>query len=258
MPVIIDGTSGITTPSIDTTTPLITADGGTGTGTLTAGSVLVGNGTSAVNLVAAGSSGNVLTSNGTTWTSAAAGGGQIQAQIFTSPGTFTTPASTTRIIVTVVGGGGGSGSSAAYAGTSGGTTSFSTLVSATGGAGGPSGPGPTTPIVPGTGTVTTGTALYNGPRDASNFDLRGIIRAGGNGTRVTGPIAPTAYSVSAGYSAGSGSNSPGNVFGGTGGVAIAICPVTASTSYPITVGTGGTSPANGSGIGGAVLVEFVG
>lgn len=210
--------------------------------------------------VSSGTSGQVLTSGGpgagVSWATAASG--QIQAQIFTSPGTFTTPASTTRIIVTVVGGGGGSGSSAAYAGTSGGTTSFSTLVSATGGAGGPSGPGPTTPIVPGTGTVTTGTALYNGPRDASNFDLRGIIRAGGNGTRVTGPIAPTAYSVSAGYAAGSGSNAPGNVFGGTGGVAIAICPVTASTSYPITVGTGGTSPANGSGIGGAVLVEFVG
>lgn len=46
--------------------------GGTGTNTLTANSVIIGNGTSPVNFVAPGSSGNVLTSNGTNWTSAAA------------------------------------------------------------------------------------------------------------------------------------------------------------------------------------------
>ena len=48
------------------------ANGGTGASTLTSGSVLVGNGTSAVSLVAPGTSGNVLTSNGSTWTSSAA------------------------------------------------------------------------------------------------------------------------------------------------------------------------------------------
>ncbi len=48
------------------------ANGGTGLSTLTSGSVLVGNGTGTVNLVAPGTSGNVLTSNGSTWTSAAA------------------------------------------------------------------------------------------------------------------------------------------------------------------------------------------
>jgi hypothetical protein len=47
------------------------ANGGTGTTTLTANNVVLGNGTSAVQVVAPGSSGNVLTSNGTTWTSAA-------------------------------------------------------------------------------------------------------------------------------------------------------------------------------------------
>jgi hypothetical protein len=46
------------------------ANGGTGRTTLTANNVLLGNGTSAVNFVAPGTSGNVLTSNGTTWTSA--------------------------------------------------------------------------------------------------------------------------------------------------------------------------------------------
>jgi len=51
------------------------ANGGTGATTLTSNNVILGNGTSAVNFVAPGASGNVLTSNGTTWTSAAAGGG---------------------------------------------------------------------------------------------------------------------------------------------------------------------------------------
>lgn len=45
------------------------AGGGTGLATLTAGSVLVGAGTSSPTLVAPSTSGNVLTSNGTTWIS---------------------------------------------------------------------------------------------------------------------------------------------------------------------------------------------
>ena len=47
------------------------ANGGTGAAALTANNVLLGNGTSAVQFVAPGASGNVLTSNGTTWSSAA-------------------------------------------------------------------------------------------------------------------------------------------------------------------------------------------
>jgi hypothetical protein len=47
------------------------AAGGTGASSLTANSVIVGNGTSAVTGVAPGASGNVLTSNGTTWASTA-------------------------------------------------------------------------------------------------------------------------------------------------------------------------------------------
>lgn len=46
--------------------------GGTGQSSLTANNVILGNGTSAVQFVAPGSSGNVLTSNGTTWVSGAA------------------------------------------------------------------------------------------------------------------------------------------------------------------------------------------
>ena len=52
-------------------TDLAVADGGTGRSTLAANAVLVGNGTSGVNTVAPGTSGNVLTSNGTAWASTA-------------------------------------------------------------------------------------------------------------------------------------------------------------------------------------------
>ena len=53
-------------------TDLAVADGGTGSSSLSANAVLLGNGTSALQTVAPGTSGNLLTSNGTTWTSAAA------------------------------------------------------------------------------------------------------------------------------------------------------------------------------------------
>jgi len=65
-------TVAITGGTITGITDLTVADGGTGASTITANSVILGNGTSALsgNLVAPSTSGNVLTSNGTTWTSA--------------------------------------------------------------------------------------------------------------------------------------------------------------------------------------------
>lgn len=57
--------------SLSLGTALAVSSGGTGATTLTANNVLLGNGTSAVQVVAPGTSGNVLTSNGTTWVSAA-------------------------------------------------------------------------------------------------------------------------------------------------------------------------------------------
>ena len=50
---------------------LAVGSGGTGATTLTLNSVLLGNGTGALQVVAPSTSGNVLTSNGTTWTSSA-------------------------------------------------------------------------------------------------------------------------------------------------------------------------------------------
>ena len=65
------------------TTPV--SAGGTGSTTLTANNVLLGNGTSALQVVAPGTAGNVLTSDGTTWASttpAASGASKGQAIAF--------------------------------------------------------------------------------------------------------------------------------------------------------------------------------
>ena len=75
-------TLGGTLANVDLTSQITgtlpVANGGTGAATLTANSVLLGNGTSAVQAVAPGTSGNILTSNGTTWVSQApAAGGTV-------------------------------------------------------------------------------------------------------------------------------------------------------------------------------------
>lgn len=58
--------------STGVTGTLPVANGGTGAATLTVNNVLLGNGTSALQAIAPGTTGNILTSDGTTWTSAAA------------------------------------------------------------------------------------------------------------------------------------------------------------------------------------------
>jgi hypothetical protein len=57
--------------TVTASTAIGVASGGTGATSLTANNVILGNGTSAVQVVAPGTSGNVLTSDGTTWASAA-------------------------------------------------------------------------------------------------------------------------------------------------------------------------------------------
>lgn len=69
------GTSGQVLQSNGTSAPswgtVGVAAGGTGSTSLAANNVLLGNGTSALQVVAPGSNGNILTSNGTTWVSQA-------------------------------------------------------------------------------------------------------------------------------------------------------------------------------------------
>jgi hypothetical protein len=79
---------GGTTPAagafttLSATTAIGVASGGTGASTLAANNVILGNGTSAVQVVAPSTAGNVLTSNGTTWQSTApAASGLTRAQV---------------------------------------------------------------------------------------------------------------------------------------------------------------------------------
>ena len=78
------GTTGLT-PSTATSGAVTVAgtlgvpNGGMGTTSLAANNVILGNGTSAVQTVAPGASGNVLTSDGTTWSSQVPAAGGISA-----------------------------------------------------------------------------------------------------------------------------------------------------------------------------------
>lgn len=71
------GTQNTSGTAAGLSTTLAVGSGGTGSTTLTLNNVLLGNGTSALQAVAPGTTGNVLTSNGTTWTSAAPTGGGV-------------------------------------------------------------------------------------------------------------------------------------------------------------------------------------
>jgi hypothetical protein len=74
-----DGTAAITVTAAGSTLSdtVTVAKGGTGAATLTLNNVLLGNGTSAVQFVAPGTTGNVLSSDGTTWSSTAPSAGGI-------------------------------------------------------------------------------------------------------------------------------------------------------------------------------------
>ena len=83
------------------------SQGGTGVTSITANNVVLGNGTSAIQTVAPGASGNLLTSNGTTWTSAAPPTPDVQT--FDASGTWTKPSGYTMARIQVWGAGGGGG-----------------------------------------------------------------------------------------------------------------------------------------------------
>lgn len=169
------------------------ANGGTGSTTITANSVMLGNGTSALssNLVAPSTTGNILTSNGTTWTSAApaGGGGLGGTTVFTANGTFTIPTGKTVVKVTVIGGGANGGNATASSGqgtSAGGGGAGGTLIKYL------------TGLTPGnTLTVTRGAA--------------GATSSVASGTQTITTLTCTGGST--------GSGSPGSNAGGAGGTA---------------------------------------
>jgi hypothetical protein len=185
-----------------------------------------------------------LTSNGTTWTSAAAGGGQLKVELFTAPGTWTKPASCTQVKVVVVGGGAGwNNSNGAKGGlggvaiasnvpvtgpvtitvgsgggvaSAGGTSSFGSAVSATGGAVGPSN---NVYGSPGAGTVSSGTAIKTvaATLSSTTAPYNMFVEYGGLISGIASPYSNggEAYSATTPYIAGLGaSTSPGVAVGG--------------------------------------------
>jgi len=179
--------------------------------------------------VSSGTSGQFLKSNGpgagVSWASAAAGGFSNMT-VYTSPGTFTTPATTTQIKVTVVGGGGSGNASASNPGAGGGggaaiyvgpvtastpyavtvgsatgTSSFAALASATGGSSGGTN-GSSIPFTGGAGGAgSAGTVQYKGG-------------SGGNGAGGNATIGIGGSSI---FGGGGGQGSNGGNYGGGGG-----------------------------------------
>lgn len=70
MAIKINGTTVIDDSQNWTGADIPVSGGGTGVSTLTANNLVVGNGTSAVQLIAPGIAGNILTSNGSSWIAA--------------------------------------------------------------------------------------------------------------------------------------------------------------------------------------------
>ena len=113
----------ITGGSISGITDLAVADGGTGVSSITANSVILGNGSSALsNLVAPSTTGNFLRSNGTTWVSEAvsvgagtvtsvATGNGLSGGTITTTGTLTVACPAFNTVGSYIFGGIGSGSS---------------------------------------------------------------------------------------------------------------------------------------------------
>jgi len=209
---------------VSLTTPLGAGSGGTGLSTLTANSVLLGNGISAVQLIAPSTSGNVLTSNGTTWSSARSLIPTMQ--VFTSSGTFTVPAGVTKVKVTVVGGGAG------------GRSSTSSTSQGGGGAGGAA-------IKVITGLTPAGTvAVTVGTGGAANTD--GVTSSFGAYCSATGGLSPAFVSGEPGIGGAGGTATGGdiNFSGGAGNGGNGVSGVSRGTS-----GNGGSSIFGGAGLG---------
>jgi len=94
---------------------LSVVNGGTGTSTFIANNVLLGNGTSSIQSVAPGASGNVLTSNGTTWISASTSTSTSTTtkpsfqNKYTATGTYTVPTGVNTLLIEFNGAVGGQG-----------------------------------------------------------------------------------------------------------------------------------------------------
>jgi hypothetical protein len=248
----------ITGGSITGITDLAVADGGTGASSFTADNVLLGNGTSAFQVVAPGTSGNVLQSNGTAWVSGSFSAGATPgSEIFTSPGTFTVPSGVTTVKVTTIAGGGNGTSGGTAAGGGGGGAaglgiewirglSGGTIPVTVGGASGTSSAGPAGS--PATTVSSTGGAAAQPQNPGSTGGAGG---AGGAGSGYGGKGGNG--SNRSGQSGGNGGGTAG-VYGGTSGTGGA--PVQPGNAGTRGGGGGGGGVSGSGGAGGPGLVIF--
>jgi hypothetical protein len=215
--------------------------------------------------VSSGTSGQFLTSggpaSGVSWTTAAAGGFSNMTR-FTTPGTFTTPATTTQIKITVVGGGGGSGAGGAPG--------------ASGGAGGAGGTaiyvGPVSASTPYAVTVGTGGAAATAG-NTSSFGALASATGGSGGANFAATVSGAGGAGGAGsagtllFAGGGGTGgTTGLSTGGQGGSSFfGGAPNTTPTGPAIAgsnYGTGSTAAAGNLGLagaagaGGVVVVEY--
>ena len=226
-------------------------------------------GAAELNVPGNGTAGQYLQSDGDgtmTWADVASGA-TLRAQVYTTPGTWTRPANTNRATVTVIGGGGSiNGVNWPAGANSGGTSSFGSLATATGGAATQGPNAPTTYGASGNGSVSAGTLIYGGAvdgeypgpgRPSALMNGLGSIRSVVGSIRASNTNAFT-YSINGGQMAGVGAANS-NLVAGFGGVAIGDVPV--SAPQPITVGGAGNAPGPGRDVAGScsgvVVVEWV-
>ena len=258
------------TAAVSGTLPV--ANGGTGTTSLTANNVILGNGTSAVQAVAPSTSGNVLTSNGTTWVSSPGSSyAGFSTVVFTSSTTWAVPTGVTKARITVIGGGGGGANSALnnYNGGAGGIaiaycTGISGTLTITVGTGGAAASGTSPPSTAGgtssvTGTgvslsATGGLAVTSAANAASGVGTvtTGVDLKSGGGVQNSAPVAGNGginYDYYLGGSIASAKNlSVSNTIGGAG--------LVFSVSGSAPAGVGGFSRGTTKSCGGVVIIEY--
>lgn len=204
--------------------------------------------------VSSGSSGQVLTSGGpgagVSWSAVSS---FTNMQVFASPGTFTTPSTTTKIKVTVVGSGGNGGTNVGSG--------------ATGGGGG----GAAIYVGPVTASTSYPVTVGSAPGGTSSFGALASATGGANGSGLTSSGSGGAGSAGTLQVKGSGGGGiPGSTGGNGGGAGgNSLLGGGAATAGPGTSGIAGGNYggggsgggvgnpiAGGAGAGGVVIVEY--